>query len=115
MAYYDDMCEDWELVRESFHDKLSSETINLWFGTLRIVSFKGRELTMSIKSPFKYDIIKEKYLGEIKARLQPAFHLRSVRTRQNSPALRHHERGEKEKTGRRDHIHKGRGFHKSAH
>ena len=68
MAYYDDMCEVWELVRESFHDKLSSETINLWFGTLRIVSFKGRELTMSIKSPFKYDIIKEKYLGEIKAR-----------------------------------------------
>ena len=68
MAYYDDMCEVCELVRESFHDKLSSETINLWFGTLRIVSFKGRELTMSIKSPFKYDIIKEKYLGEIKAR-----------------------------------------------
>ena len=68
MAYYDDMCEVWELVRESFHDKLSSETINLWFGTLRIVSFKGRELTMSIKSPFKYDIIKEKYLGEIKSR-----------------------------------------------
>ena len=68
MAYYDDMCEVWELVRESFHDKLSSETINLWFGTLHIVSFKGRELTMSIKSPFKYDIIKEKYLGEIKSR-----------------------------------------------
>lgn len=68
MAYYDDMCEVWELVRESFHDKLSSETINLWFGKLKIVSFSGRELTMSIESPFKYDIIRAKYLDEIKKR-----------------------------------------------
>ncbi len=68
MAYNDDMCEVWELVRESFHDKLSSETINLWFGKLKIVSFSGRELTMSIESPFKYDIIQAKYLEEIKKR-----------------------------------------------
>ena len=42
MAYYDDMCEIWDIVRESFHDKLSSETIKLWFGSVKIVSLPCR-------------------------------------------------------------------------
>lgn len=65
MAYYDDMCEIWDIVRESFHDKLSSETIKLWFGSVKIVSFTGRELTMSVPSSLRYDVIKSKYIDEI--------------------------------------------------
>lgn len=65
MAYYDDMCEIWDIVRESFHDKLSSETIKLWFGSVKIVSFRGRELTMSVPSSLRYDVIKSKYIDEI--------------------------------------------------
>ena len=65
MAYYDDMCEIWDIVRESFHDKLSSETIKLWFGAVKIVSFTGRELTMSVPSSLRYDVIKSKYIDEI--------------------------------------------------
>lgn len=70
MAYYDDMSEVWELVRESFHDKLSSETINLWFGKVEVVSFVGRELTLSIQSPFKRDVILSRYIDDIKTRFQ---------------------------------------------
>lgn len=70
MAYYDDMSEVWELVRESFHDKLSSETINLWFGKVEVVSFVGRELTLSIQSPFKRDVILSRYIDDIRSRFQ---------------------------------------------
>ncbi len=68
MAYYDDISNVWELVRDSFHDRFSSETINLWFGKMQVYSFKGRELTMSVQSQYKRDIIMSEFLDDMKNR-----------------------------------------------
>jgi chromosomal replication initiator protein len=66
MAYLDDIKELWETVKGSFSDSLSADTIELWFGKLKLVGFAENTLTMSTDSPFKYDIITTKYLDRIR-------------------------------------------------
>ncbi|MBQ7347446.1 MAG: chromosomal replication initiator protein DnaA [Clostridia bacterium] len=65
--YMDEIREIWEMVKDSFRDKLSESTINLWFGELEIISFEGDMITMGIPSQFKFNIIRDKHINDIRA------------------------------------------------
>ena len=67
MPYPDEMTELWNSVKESFSDTLTRETINLWFGNIRLEDYDSDsgKLTMTTDSQFKYDIITKKYLPTI--------------------------------------------------
>ena len=55
----------WEMVKDSFREKLPESTFNLWFGELEVVAFEDDMITMGISSAFKFKIIQEKYINEI--------------------------------------------------
>jgi chromosomal replication initiator protein len=65
MAYIDICKEVWQEILEGFHDTMPSSTIDLWFKDIKIISFKNDVVKMTINSPFKYDIIRKKYLARI--------------------------------------------------
>jgi len=54
--YMDEICQVWEMVKESFRDKLSETAINLWFGELEIVSFEDDLITIGVPSEMKFKI-----------------------------------------------------------
>ncbi len=64
--YIQEICEIWELVKESFRDRLSESTIKLWFGDVKILSYSNDVITMGIASEFKFDKIQTNYIGAIK-------------------------------------------------
>ena len=55
----------WEMVKESFRDRLSESTINLWFGGLEVLRFEDDTITMGIASEFKFNTIQNKFIGDI--------------------------------------------------
>ncbi len=65
--YMDEIREIWEMVKDSFRDKLSESTINLWFGELEIVSFEDDLITMGIPSSLKFKFVKEKFIDDIRS------------------------------------------------
>ena len=65
-TYLEDMSSIWEMVRESFHKKLSRETVELWFGELSVVSFENNVVTLSTPSVFKCNTIREHHLSDIR-------------------------------------------------
>ena len=65
--YMEEIRGVWELVKDSFREKLSETTINLWFGELKVISFENDTITMGIASEFKFNIIRDKYISDIKA------------------------------------------------
>ena len=64
--YLDEVREVWKLVKESFRAKLSETTINLWFGEVDIISFEDDTITLGIPSEFKLNILKNKYIEDIR-------------------------------------------------
>ncbi len=74
-GYIQEIAQIWEAVKESFREKLSESTTDLWFGEVKPISFekndpsvKGPEylLTLGVPSEFKLDIIRKKYLEDIR-------------------------------------------------
>ena len=41
MSYLDNIISIWELVKESFKDTFAQSVIDLWFGSLKLVSFEN--------------------------------------------------------------------------
>jgi len=62
MSHINDITDIWEMVKESFHQKLSQVSIDLWFGDLKIVSFEDDVLTFSTDSEYKLSTIQNKYM-----------------------------------------------------
>ena len=67
-TYLEEIGQIWNLVKESFLDKLSETTINLWFGDVEIISFENDILTIGSPGEFKFNTIRDKYIGEIRDR-----------------------------------------------
>ena len=65
MSYASEMMEIWEMVKEQLKLKFGSTAVDLWFGELKMESFRDNALTFSTKSEFKYKIIKDKYIKPI--------------------------------------------------
>lgn len=61
--YLEEINQVWEMVKSSF--ELSESTINLWFGNIKILSFRQDLLTMGIDSEFKFKILQEKYIADV--------------------------------------------------
>ncbi len=72
MAYIDEINELWESVKTSFIEtKTMSEThVDLWFGDLTVtgLDMDEKKITVSTTSELKYEIIRNKYLVELKKR-----------------------------------------------
>ena len=64
--YIQEISEIWELVKESFRSELSESTTNLWFGDVKILSYKDDVITMGIASEFKFNKIQNSFLDTIK-------------------------------------------------
>lgn len=63
--YLEEIRQVWEMVKDSFRDRLSETTINLWFGSVEINEYHDDIITMSIASEFKFKIIQDKYIDDI--------------------------------------------------
>ena len=66
MSYLDNIISIWELVKESFKDTFAQSVIDLWFGSLKLVSFENNCITFSSDYPTVYNVVKEKHLSTIK-------------------------------------------------
>ena len=66
MSYIDQISSIWELVKESFKDTFAQSVIDLWFGSLKLVSFENNCITFSSDYKTVYNVVKEKHLGTIK-------------------------------------------------
>ncbi len=64
-SYLEEIRQVWEMVKDSFRDRLSETTINLWFGNVEINEYHDDIITMSISSEFKFKIIQDKYIDDI--------------------------------------------------
>ena len=58
----------WDMVKESeaFRKKFSNEAIELWFGSIEILSYENEWITMGIDSEFKFNTVKQRFLGDIR-------------------------------------------------
>ena len=65
-SYLDEISDIWKMVRDSFHSRLSRETVDLWFGELSVIAFENNTITLSTNSEFKLGIIKNRHLEDIK-------------------------------------------------
>ena len=65
-AYLEDISAIWEQIRDSFHETLSKETVNLWFGEVSVIAFEEDTVTLCTTSEFKCGVIQDKFLDEIK-------------------------------------------------
>ena len=66
MSYLDNIISIWELVKESFKDTFAQSVIDLWFGSLKLVSFENNCITFSSDYKTVYNVVKEKHLSTIK-------------------------------------------------
>ncbi len=66
MTYLDELCQIWEAVKLSFQDRYAQAMIDLWFGDLKVHSYENNVLTFSTNSSFKYKIVNERYLDDIR-------------------------------------------------
>ncbi len=65
--YLEELGEVWKLVMESFRDRLSESSINLWFGDVKMLSYRDNLITMGIASEFKFNKIQNDFIGAIQA------------------------------------------------
>ena len=66
MPYLDEVKMIWEMVKESFRPQMIDSAFELWFGEIEVVSFNDNVLTLGTSSELKFDIIKKRYLDDIK-------------------------------------------------
>ncbi len=66
--YIEEIGEIWEMVKDSFRETMTETTINLWFADVKILSFENDTITMGIASELKFNIIRDKYIGDIESK-----------------------------------------------
>lgn len=62
MAYLDEFRDIFREILEDMRGTLDETAIELWFGTIKFISFKDMTLTLSTDSIIKYSRLKKKYL-----------------------------------------------------
>lgn len=70
LNYLEEINEIWEMVKNSFREDLAESTVSLWFGDIRILSFKDDCITMGIPSEFKFNVVQEKYIDSIQVKFK---------------------------------------------
>ncbi len=59
--------EVWDMVKESFREKLSESSIKLWFGDVEVISYNDDIITLGIASEFKFNKLQTYYMGTIES------------------------------------------------
>ena len=67
-TYLEDMSLIWNMIRDSLHDKLSSETVDLWFADVTVTSFENDTITLATPSDLKCRTINTHHLETIQKR-----------------------------------------------
>ncbi len=67
-TYLEDMSLIWNMIRDSLHDKLSSETVDLWFADVKVLSFENDTITLGVPSDLKCKTINIHHLETIQHR-----------------------------------------------
>ncbi|MBQ8718353.1 MAG: chromosomal replication initiator protein DnaA [Clostridia bacterium] len=67
-TYLEDMSLIWNMIRDSLHDKLSSETVDLWFADVTVVSFENDTITLATPSDLKCRTINTHHIETIQKR-----------------------------------------------
>ena len=65
MSYLNEINDIWEMVKDSLKKQYSETTAELWFRDLKIEFFDNNNIVFSCSFPFKYNVVKEKYLDKI--------------------------------------------------
>ena len=67
---YSEVCDVWQLVKDSFKGQISSISIDLWFSPITLESYNDdtHTLIMSIESKVKHDIISRSYMDHIRSK-----------------------------------------------
>lgn len=65
MAYLDSLNAVWDEVKDTFLESMKPSAVELWFGNMKLRAFKDDVLTFTVDSEFKYDQIKQKFIGKI--------------------------------------------------
>ena len=63
--YLEDISAIWEQVREKFHQTLSTETVNLWFGDMYVIGFEDDVITLCTTSEFKCRTLQNRFKDAI--------------------------------------------------
>ena len=68
MAYIDDICRVWDMIREDLIHEMGKDIADLWFGQLCVKDFSGQTITMTIQSDFRCMVLKAKYKDNLAKR-----------------------------------------------
>ena len=68
MAYIDDMGRLWDMIREDLVKEMGKDIAELWFGELKVQSFTGNTLIMSVCSDFRSMVLNAKYKQDLEKR-----------------------------------------------
>ncbi len=68
MAYIDDICRVWDMIRADLFQEMGKDIGELWFGELDIQSFSGDTVTMSVCSDFRSMVLNAKYKQDLEKR-----------------------------------------------
>lgn len=68
MAHLDDICQVWQMVKDSYHNELSETVVNLWFNGLEIISFSDSTLVMAADSEIKTRVLNVKYKEDLESK-----------------------------------------------
>lgn len=68
MSNLDELSGILENVKAYFLTSMTEETVNLWFGDLKLVDFSGDTLTMTTPSELKFNVIKSRYIDTLKTK-----------------------------------------------
>ncbi len=68
MAYIDDIGRLWDMIREDLVHEMGKDIADLWFGELKVQSFSGNTLIMSVCSDFRSMVLNAKYKQDLEKR-----------------------------------------------
>ena len=68
MAYIDDICRVWDMLREDLVTEMGKDIADLWFGELSVHAFTGQTITMTIQSDFRRMVLNAKYKENLQER-----------------------------------------------
>ena len=64
--YLEDISAIWEQVRDKFHDVMSSEAVDLWFGDMQVIAFEDDTITLCNTTEFRCKIVRHRFKDTIR-------------------------------------------------
>lgn len=65
-TYLEDISSIWEQVRDKFHEVMSSEAIELWFGDMHVIAFEDDTITLCNTTEFRCKIVRHRFQDMIR-------------------------------------------------